>query len=76
MTQACVNGKRLQSLSIMILLVASIKYSDLHWLDQERNLFAHLTDDLEASHAPGLVDSVALSVIMDLILSGPWAYHP
>lgn len=54
----------------MMLLVARIKCSDLTWLKQVGNLSTHVTGGLIANHTPGLVDSVALSVITDSILSG------
>lgn len=53
---AHMSGKRLQSLSLMMLLAARIKYADLNWPRQGGNLLAPLTGGLEACHTPGLVD--------------------
>lgn len=54
----------------MMLLVARTKCTDLTWLKQVGNLSAHVTGGLIANHTPALVDSVALSVITDSIISG------
>lgn len=53
-----------------MLWAASIKYADLNWLEPVGNLSAHFTDGLIVNHTPGLVASVALSVITDSVLYG------
>lgn len=55
----------------MLFLQQISKYADV-----KKETYLHLTDELEASHTPGLVDKVALSVIIDLIHSGLQACHP